>query len=82
MIDVQSQSNPTVKSGTWMRIIIASHNANKVREIKQILRDTDIQVISLDEYPDIPEAPEDHDTFEANALQKQRLYLNELEKSA
>ena len=53
-----------------MRIIIASHNAHKVKEIRQILNDTDIQVISLDEYPDIPEAPEDHDTFEANALQK------------
>ena len=53
-----------------MRIIIASHNAHKVREIQQILEDTPIQVVSLDAYPDVPEAPEDHDTFEANALQK------------
>ena len=53
-----------------MRIYLASRNENKIREIHQILGDSNFEVLGLDSLPDLPEIPEDHDTFEENALQK------------
>lgn len=60
-----------------MRLLLATHNAHKVEEIRAILADAGdamagVEVVGLDAYPDIPEAPEDHDTFVDNALQKAR----------
>lgn len=58
-----------------MRLLLATHNAHKVDEIRAILAAAGdamagIEVVGLDAFPDIPEAPEDHDTFVENALQK------------
>ena len=58
-----------------MRLILATHNAHKVEEIRAILADSDVaalgvEVVSLDAFPDVPESPEDHETFIENALQK------------
>ena len=55
-----------------MRIILASRNSHKVREILQILSTDSIQVLGLDAFPELPEVPEDQDSFEGNALQKAR----------
>lgn len=53
-----------------MRLVVATHNAHKVRELGQIL-DPLLPGIELSGY-DGPEPDEDGDTFEANALLKAR----------
>ena len=55
-----------------MRIILASQNLHKIREIKEILADTTIEVVGLEHLGTLPEIPEDQETFEGNALQKAR----------
>ncbi len=55
-----------------IRMVIASHNANKVREIRQILGDLGFDVVSAAEFPEVPEVEEDGVTFAENALKKAR----------
>ena len=40
-------------------LIIATRNKGKLREIKDLLKDIDINVTSLADYPDMPEIVED-----------------------
>ena len=51
-------------------LVVASRNLGKVREIVRLLADLDVTVLSLADFPDVPEVPEPHDTFAANALKK------------
>lgn len=53
-------------------VLLASHNRHKLEEVRQILGDRGIGVESLDDWPDVPEAPEDADNFVDNAVQKAR----------
>lgn len=55
-----------------MRLILATTNAHKAREIAGILKGTGLELTTLAELPDLPEPPETGDTFAANALQKAR----------
>jgi XTP/dITP diphosphohydrolase len=50
-------------------ILIATRNAHKVQEIRQILGG-DIEFLTLRDFPDAPEVIEDADTFEGNARKK------------
>jgi XTP/dITP diphosphohydrolase len=52
------------------RLVIATRNPNKVKEIANVLACGKIQLLSLNEYPDIPEVIEDGATFEENARKK------------
>lgn len=52
------------------KLIIATRNQNKVKEIASVLKNNDIQLVSLNEYPGIPEVIEDGETFVANARKK------------
>ncbi len=52
------------------RLILATHNMNKVREIREILQDFPLEIVSAKEFGDLPEVEEDGDTFAANALKK------------
>ncbi|MBK36514.1 MAG: non-canonical purine NTP pyrophosphatase [Gemmatimonadetes bacterium] len=52
-------------------LVIATRNAGKLKEITAVLGD-DVDILSLEAYPDAPEVEEDGDTFEANALKKAR----------
>lgn len=54
------------------QLILASNNRHKVAEVRAILAPLGIAVRPLADFPELPEPPEDHDTFEANALQKAR----------
>ncbi len=54
------------------RLLFASHNAHKAAEVAQILDGTDVEVLPLSAVGALPEAPEDHDNFADNALQKAR----------
>lgn len=62
-----------------MRIIIATGNKDKVREINEILRGTDFDAVSMKEIGIDPEIVEDADSFEGNALIKART-VHELTK--
>lgn len=53
-----------------MRIVIATGNKDKVREINEILKDTGFDAVSMKEIGINPEIVEDADTFEGNALIK------------
>lgn len=53
-----------------MKIVLATHNEGKVRELRQLLSGSGFDVVSLANYPDVPEVIEDGDTFEANAIKK------------
>lgn len=54
------------------RIVIASHNRHKVEEIKAVLGDLDISIVTLDEFPEIGEISETGTTIEENARIKAR----------
>jgi XTP/dITP diphosphohydrolase len=51
-------------------LLIATKNKGKVREITDLLKDCDIKVLSLADFPKAPEVVEDGLTFRANALKK------------
>ena len=55
-----------------MKLIFATQNKNKAVEVSAIFTGTNIDLVTLDAYPEIPEPPETQDTFEGNALQKAR----------
>ncbi len=52
------------------KILIASRNKNKIREISEILEDLSLELITLESFPDLPHTEEDGKTFEENALKK------------
>lgn len=53
-----------------MDIVIATKNKKKVEEFLRILKDLDINLLSLDDFPGCPDVEEDQDTFEGNAIKK------------
>jgi XTP/dITP diphosphohydrolase len=55
-----------------MKIVLATHNRDKVREIRSMLRGMDVEVLTVDDFPGVPDPVEDGDTLEANALKKAR----------
>lgn len=52
------------------RIIIATTNPDKLREIERLLTDLPVELLPLSIYPNVSPAQEDRETFEANARQK------------
>ena len=65
--------NPAVKERPFLkRIILATSNKGKLREIKELLRGIDVEVAALDEFPHIKLPPETDSTFAGNALAKAR----------
>ncbi|WP_330270599.1 RdgB/HAM1 family non-canonical purine NTP pyrophosphatase [Lentzea sp. NBC_00516] len=58
-----------------MKLLLASRNAKKLRELQRIVVSEDlsgIEVLSLADVPEFPEAPETAPDFEGNALAKAR----------
>lgn len=51
-------------------LVIATKNKNKLKEFKEILKDLQIEIRSLEDFGPIPEAIEDGDTFDENAYKK------------
>ena len=54
------------------KLIIATNNRDKLAEIKDILSDTDIEVLSAADYDDFPDVEETGQTLMENALLKAR----------
>lgn len=51
-------------------LVVATRNKNKLREFREILAGTKLEVRSLDDFGPIPEAIEDGATFDDNAYKK------------
>jgi XTP/dITP diphosphohydrolase len=56
-----------------MKIVFASRNKGKVKEIKEMLAGTGIELVSLNSYTIVPEIVEDGGSFLENALKKARI---------
>ena len=52
------------------RLVLATENQNKVREMRELLAGTDFEILSLSDFPDITLPPEDGETFIENAAVK------------
>jgi len=55
-----------------LKLVLATHNADKVREIKHILAGLDVDLLTVDDFDRVPEPVEDGKTLEANAIKKAR----------
>lgn len=53
-------------------LVIASRNEKKKRELLQVIGDLDLEVATLNEFPQAPEVEEDGMTFRENAVKKAR----------
>lgn len=56
-----------------MRIVFATKNEGKVREIKEMIDRVDIELVSLNHFAALPEIVEDGATYLENALKKARI---------
>ncbi len=54
------------------RVVLASRNAHKIEELARILLDAglDVELVGVEDFPDVAEVAETGATFEANALLK------------
>ncbi|MFZ5642022.1 MAG: XTP/dITP diphosphatase [Bacillota bacterium] len=55
-----------------MRIVVATGNRGKLKELNTMLAPLGVEVRSLADYPDIPEVIEDGETFADNSIKKAR----------
>ncbi len=53
-------------------IVLATRNRHKIQEIKTILLDLPLEILTLNDFPDVPALREDGATFRDNSLQKAR----------
>jgi len=59
-----------------IKIILATHNIHKAQELKTLLVNLDVEVLTLDDISTEIVLREDGDTFEANAFQKASIVHN------
>ena len=57
-----------------MRLLVATTNPGKLREIRELLRDAPVELVALNDLPPIAEPEETGSTFEENARLKARYY--------
>lgn len=53
-----------------MELVVATGNQGKLREIRRLLADAGVRVLSLADFPHLPEVEEDGETFAENARKK------------
>jgi len=53
-----------------LTLVMATRNAGKVRELAEILKDMGVRLQSLTDFPELPEIPEEGETFADNAAAK------------
>ncbi|ORJ62834.1 XTP/dITP diphosphatase [Geothermobacter hydrogeniphilus] len=56
-----------------VKLVVATGNAGKLKEIRRLLADRAIEVLSLADFDNLPEIVEDGETFAANAEKKARV---------
>lgn len=59
-------------------IVLATGNQNKVREIKEMLKDSQVEIKCIADYGPLPGVVEDGDTFDENAYKKAYHYARVL----
>jgi XTP/dITP diphosphohydrolase len=59
-------------------IVLATNNKNKVKEIRELLKDSPVDITCLADYGPLPPVVEDGDTFEENAYKKAYHYARVL----
>lgn len=52
------------------KLLLATRNNHKKQELQELLRDLQIEIVTLDDIEPLPEVEEDGVTFEANAIKK------------
>ncbi len=52
------------------KLLVATHNQNKIKEIREILADLEVDLVTLSDLDETDEVIEDGDSFKANALLK------------
>jgi len=55
---------------TGMKLLIATGNRHKLREIRAILSHPGVDLLGMDNVQNLPDVIEDRDTFEGNAIKK------------
>jgi XTP/dITP diphosphohydrolase len=63
-------------------VIFASRNRGKLEEMRSMLADCGVALLSLDDYPHLPDIPEDGSTFLDNALTKARTVAQQTGETA
>ena len=58
------------------KIVLASKNSDKLKEIRLALKSLPVEILSLADFDDMPDAVEDGLTFEDNALIKARFFAS------
>lgn len=53
-----------------MEIVLATENQGKIKEIKAMLKGLDLQILTLQDFPNLPKIVEDGETFKENAIKK------------
>lgn len=53
-------------------LVLATHNQGKLAELRTLLADLPLDLLSLDDFPGVPPVVEDGATFSANAIKKAR----------
>jgi len=55
-----------------MELVVATRNKDKVREIKELLSDLKVRVLTYEDFPNFPSVVEDGKSLKENALKKAR----------
>ncbi len=71
-VDPRNDKNFCYDVRTSMKLIFATHNSGKVKEMRQLLADCEVEVASADEAGISEDVIEDGTTFAENALKKAR----------
>lgn len=59
------------------KIVLASKNLDKVKEMRLALKDLPVEILSLADFAEIPDAIEDGATFEENAIIKAKFFCKQ-----
>lgn len=65
-----------------MEIVLATRNPHKAEELKELLKDLDLKILSLSDFPEIPEVDEGSETFRENAVKKALIVARLIDKIA
>ncbi len=55
-----------------MKLVLATHNKDKISELKAVLESEQVSILTCDDFPEMPDVLEDGETLEENALKKAR----------
>ena len=59
-----------ISMNTKMQIVLATRNKNKIKEIKEILKDSKIDILTFKDFPNLPHVKETGKTLKGNAILK------------